>query len=161
MSHAVLGSSGLAQPRSPITDKIFIPKMEEELAYAPAIESEMTLPEALMKVCRVSRTYCKLFKGARECVKKLQAGDAILVLLAKDSEPRVAELVKVYAMKRKVPIISIDTRAELAKIAGQEKINSNEKTKHKNCCVAIIQDFCEPTPERAFVESILRSGLAV
>jgi small subunit ribosomal protein S12e len=133
---------------------------EEAITYEPAIENEMTLPEALKKVCKVSRTHCKLFKGARECVKKLHGSMPVLVLLAKDSLPKITELVRTYAVLKEVPVISIDTKAELARIVGQEKINSNEKIKHKDCSVAVIEDFCEFTPERTFVENILRNALA-
>ncbi|ADM10944.1 40S ribosomal protein S12 [Encephalitozoon intestinalis ATCC 50506] len=126
----------------------------------PMMEPEMTLQDALSKVCKVSRTYCKLSRGARETTKKMLAGKMNFVMLAEDAEPRIAKLVTLLAKKKEIPIISIETRLELGKIVGVENANSSGKVKTKGCCVAGIQDYCEQTSEAGFVQAALLKGVS-
>ncbi|AFN82415.1 40S ribosomal protein S12 [Encephalitozoon romaleae SJ-2008] len=126
----------------------------------PMMESEMTLQEALSKVCKVSRTYCKLSRGARETTKKILAGNMRFVMLAKDAEPKIAKLVTLLAKKKDIPIISVESRLELGKIVGVENASSSGKVRSKGCCVAGIQDYCEQTTEAGFVQAALLKGVS-
>lgn len=128
--------------------------------YEPVIETELTLEQALTRVCTVSRTYCKLSKGAKETTKKLLAGDARLVMLAKDAEPRIEKLVSVLAKEKGIPMILIESRAELGKIVGIDNVSASGKARSKGCCVAAIQDYCEQTPEAGFVQAALMKGVS-
>lgn len=129
-------------------------------AYEPIIETELTLEQALTKVCKVSRTYCKLSRGAKETTKKVIAGHAKLVMIAKDAEPKIEKLVRILAKEKDIPIISIESGAELGKIVGVENISSSGKVRSKGCCVAAVQDYCEQTPEASFVQSALIKGIS-
>ena len=136
----------------------FYPPMNE--MQDSMIETEMTLQEALTKVCKVSRTYCKLSKGAKETTKKILAGTMRFVMLTKDAEPRVEKLVTLLAKKKDIPIISIETRQELGRIVGVENVSSTGKVRGKGYSVAGIQDYCEQTSEAIFVQAALLRGVS-
>lgn len=141
--------------------KIFTPLMDDGIeGYEPIIETEMTLQQALTKVCRVSRTYCKLSRGAKETSKKIMSGDVKLIMLAKDTEPRILQLITLLAKEKGIPIISIDDRLELGRIVGVENVSAGGKIRSKGCSVAAIQDYCEQTVEASFVQAALVRGVS-
>lgn len=125
--------------------------------YEPIVETELTLPKALAKVCKVSRTHCMLLKGSKETVKKIITGPIEFLMLAKDAEPRIWAIVDKAAKKNGIPIIPVESQVELGKIVDTE--SSGEKAMIKKCCVAAVQDYCEETVESEFVREYIMGGL--
>ncbi|CAD24962.1 40S RIBOSOMAL PROTEIN S12 [Encephalitozoon cuniculi GB-M1] len=126
----------------------------------PMMEPEMTLQEALSKVCKVSRTYCKLSRGAKETTKKMLADKMSFVMVAENAEPRISKLVMALAKKKNIPVISIGSCLELGRIVGVENVSSSGKVRSKGCCVAGVQDYCEQTSEAGFVQAALLKGIS-
>ncbi|KAM0672331.1 ribosomal protein S12 [Ordospora colligata] len=130
----------------------------QELMVEP--EKTTTIEDALKKVCMVSRTYCKLSKGTKETLKKILSGQMRFVMLAKDADQKIKTIVMDLASKANVPVVLIETRADLGKIVGVVEINEEGKSSGgKGCSVAGVQDYCEQTMEAGFVQAALLTGV--
>ena len=130
--------------------------------HEPIVESEktITIEDALKKVCMVSRTYCKLSKGTKETLKKILSGQMRFVMLAKDADQKIKTIVMDLASKANVPVVLIETRADLGKIVGVVETNEEGKSSGgKGCSVAGVQDYCEQTMEAGFVQAALLTGV--
>lgn len=127
---------------------------EVEDIYAPIIDSNLTLPLALESVCSIANSYSLLVKGFRQASSILMRQEAKFVLIAKDNDPRSTEVINAICVEKKVPVIMIDTRAELGKIVGLT--SGSEKLRVAPCGVAVLLDYGKNSEGKVIVSNAIR-----
>lgn len=128
--------------------------MENE-NYTPIVETEYTINDALKQVSRAAFINGLLFKGGKTCIEKIMNNKAKLIMISKDCEARITTIVKHYAEKNKIPIITFDNKEELGRIVGLEKVSGEGKVKNNGCFISVIENFNEKTKATEFVEKDL------
>ncbi|KAF7682611.1 40S ribosomal protein S12 [Astathelohania contejeani] len=129
--------------------------MAEEI-YAPIIDTEMTMKDALKRVFQIARSDNKCVRGTRQSCKKIMGGQAKLVLISKEVSSQISDVVMALTKKHSVPVITIESSEELGSIVGLARIRGGEVTKVTKCSVAVVMDYVRPSPERNFVLNALR-----
>ncbi|KAG0418676.1 40S ribosomal protein S12 [Dictyocoela roeselum] len=124
--------------------------------YAPIINPEMTIEDALSQVCRVSLAENKLVRGARQTSKALLKNKAKVVLLANDMPKDYLTIITFLAKNSNVPVIKIDDSKALGELVGLKKVNIHNNFKIGKCGCACILDFVRNTEGRIMVEQMLR-----
>lgn len=131
--------------------------MTEEV-YAPVIDAAMTLPLALEQVCRVANSRELFVKGFRQVSSTVMRTQPKFVLLAKDNDEKARAVVDALCRDRNVPVILIDSRMELGKIAGL--VSRRDKSKVCPCGVAAVLDYGKNSEGKVVVMSALRDMLS-
>lgn len=83
---------------------------------------------------------------------------AEVLLLANDYETRAIQIITGLCQDYKIPIIKIESREELGRIVGFEKVNGEGKVKVHKCGVATIDDYCGASSARNVIERELAAG---
>ncbi|KAG0434453.1 40S ribosomal protein S12 [Dictyocoela muelleri] len=124
--------------------------------YAPIINPEMSIEDALSQVCRVSLAENKLIRGARQTSKALLKKKAKVVLLANDMSKDYQTVITFLAKNSNVPVIKIDDSKILGELVGFKKVTIKDVVKVAKCGCACIVDFVRNTEGRVMIESMLR-----
>lgn len=128
--------------------------MAEEI-YAPIIDTQMTLQDALYQVVKISKGNNTLRAGFRQVCKSIIRKQSKVILLSKDYPDNLFKIVHGLAKQNEIPIIKIETNDELSKIAGFEKIKADETSKIGKCGCLSILDFVEDSEGKYFLENVL------
>ncbi|KAL0266092.1 UNVERIFIED_CONTAM: hypothetical protein PYX00_011808 [Menopon gallinae] len=81
-----------------------------------------------------------------------------LVLLAKDQDEKASAVIDALCRERSIPVILIDSRIELGKIAGL--VSRHDKSKVCPCGVAAVLDYGKNSEGKVFVMNVLRDMLS-
>lgn len=128
--------------------------MTEEV-YAPIINEDMTVTDALNQVCKISRAENKLLRGARQTSKALMRNKAKLVILSNDAQKEYKEIITFLAKKSNIPIIKVDDGKILAEIVGLKRVNVKDIEKMSKCCCACIVDYVRNSEGRIMIENMI------
>lgn len=131
--------------------------MAEEV-YAPVIDASMTLPTALEQVCRIANSRELFVKGFRQVSSVVMRKQPKLVLLAKDNDEKASAVIDALCREKNVPVILIESRKELGKIAGL--VSRHDKSKVCPCGVAAVLDYGKNSEGKVFVMGVLRDMLS-
>jgi len=98
-----------------------------------------------------------LAKGVKDGAGAVPAGGARLCLLASDcDEASYTKLVKALCATNRIPLVSVDKRAELGEWCGLCKLDKEGKArKVVSTSVAVITDFGETSPALEFLHKHL------
>lgn len=127
--------------------------MADEI-YAPIIDSGMTLPLALAQVCAIANSRSLFVKGFRQVSSVVMREHAKFVLLAKDNDETSSAVVSAICRSRDIPVILVDDRKELGRIAGL--LEKSDKSKVCPCGVAAVLDYGRNSEGKVLVINALR-----
>ncbi|EJW05088.1 hypothetical protein EDEG_00801 [Edhazardia aedis USNM 41457] len=129
--------------------------MADEI-YAPIIDTQMTIEDALKQVCKISNGNKTIRKGFNQVTKAILRKQAQVVILANNYSDQMKGIIIGLCKKYEAPIIRVDTSEQLGSIVGFEKFKSNDVLKIGKCGCAAIIDFVYPSEGRYFIENALR-----
>ncbi|KAI6184536.1 Ribosomal L7Ae/L30e/S12e/Gadd45 family protein [Aphelenchoides bicaudatus] len=99
--------------------------------------------QALKRVVRSALVVGGVARGLHESAKVLDKREALVCLYAKEcDEENYEKLVRALCKAHDIPVITVETKAELGEIVGQCKYDKEGKArKVVGCSCAVIKDF--------------------
>lgn len=116
--------------------------------------TELDISTAVRGVIKRARKVDGVVKGARECVKTIDRGEARLCILASDcEEEQLKKLVRALCKSNNVNLVEVDSRQDLGEWTGLErKVAPNgDLKKQVACSVAVIKNFGQESSELDFL----------
>ncbi|KCZ81947.1 hypothetical protein H312_00590 [Anncaliia algerae PRA339] len=109
-------------------------------------EEQSSLNLALSQVFSVAKGHNQLVVGFRQVASILQREKPKFVCIAKDMESQANSILLALCKKSEIPVIYIETRKELASLAG----------KGGKIGVIALKDFVFATTGRSFISNLLK-----
>ena len=131
----------------------------EPVAAAPAEEQKIdTIKDAIKNVIKKSMAAEGLVKGLNQVGKALDRKDAYLCILAEDcDDPKYKKLITALAKQNKIPLIEVDSRAELGAWLGQCKYDAaGVARKVRGASSVAIKDYGENSEALTFLEQYVK-----
>lgn len=120
----------------------------------------MTELSAIRVVIKKALKNDGVLKGARECIKAIDRGEARICVLAQDCDKDgVVKLVKAFCKTQKVHLVEVPSRKELGQWCGllTKYDEDGEVKKQLPASVAVIKDFGEQSSELDFLLNSFKS----
>lgn len=99
-----------------------------------------------------------LVQGLNQVGKALDRKDAYLCVLATDcDDPKYKKLITALAKQNKIPLIEVDSRAELGEWLGQCKYDkTGVARKVRGCSSCAIKDYGEQSEALTYLEKYIQ-----